>query len=77
MKDAEILSAASIIWNDLFKGFKKIQALHEKRQQATPEKDKVRLDKELRLTLGKVSLLSGQIVQMDEMIAKSSKGTLV
>jgi predicted ATPase len=77
MKDTEILSAAYIIWSDLFKGFERIQELHEQRQQATQEKDQIRLDKELRLTLSKVSLLSGQIVQMDEIVSKSSKGTLV
>ena len=76
MKDTEILGAAYIIWNDLFKGFEKIEQLHQKRQNATSEKDTLRLDEELRLTLGKISLLSGQIVQMDEVMSKSSKSAL-
>ena len=74
MKNTEILSAADIIWNDLFKGFKKVEQLHQQRLQATQEIDKVRLDKALHVALSKVSLLGGQIIQMDEIVSK--KGTL-
>ncbi len=76
MKDTEILSAAYIIWNDLFNGFEKIKQLYEERQNASRETDKVRLDKELRVALSKVNSLGGQIIQMDEIISKPSKGTL-
>jgi hypothetical protein len=76
MNNEEILSAAYIIWNDLFLGFEKVKKLHQKRQKATLETEKVRLDNELRVAIHKVSVLGEQMIQMDNIVSKSAKGLL-